>query len=248
MAFTPDICLLAIGIEFFCFFIKGLAAFGDPLISTPLLSMIMDNRVISPMNLLLGTPINAHMAWKNRKAFTAKTVVPILIAILCGIIPGVVLLKYATSWTLKACLGALVIGIGVEMLVRDRTKPAKNSKVMMIVASFFSGVTAGLYGINLFFVAYVERTTKTREAFRGNVCFIFLVENIFRLIVYIISGVLTREVLTLALATMPGAFLGFFLGSRVDKRLSERAIRYIIIAMFMAGGVSILVKALVLKS
>jgi uncharacterized membrane protein YfcA len=208
--------------------------------------MIMDNKVNSPMNLLLGTPINAHMAWKNRKAFTAKTVVPILIV--CGIIPGVVLLKYATSWTLKACLGALVIGIGVEMLVRDRTKPAKNSKVMMIVASFFSGVTAGLYGINLFFVAYVERTTKTREAFRGNVCFIFLVENIFRLIVYIISGVFTKEVLVLTLATMPGALLGFYVGSRVDKRLSEKAIRYIIIAMFMAGGVSILVKALVLKS
>ncbi len=164
------------------------------------------------------------MAWKNRKAFTAKTGVPILIAILCGIIPGVVLLKYATSWALKACLGVLVIGIGAEMLARDRTSAVKSGKITMILTSFFSGVTAGLYGINLFFGAYVERTTKTREAFRGNVCFIFLVENIFRLIVYIISGVFTKEVLVLTLATMPGALLGFYVGSRVDKRLSEKAI------------------------
>jgi len=248
MTYTPAIYLLAIGIEFFCFFIKGLAAFGDPLISNPLLSMVMDNKVISPMNLFIQTPLNAYMAWKNRKAFTIKALIPILISILCGVVPGVILLKYATSWVLKACLGALVIGIGAEMLARDRTNAVKSGKIAMILTSFFSGVTAGLYGINLFFVAYVERTTKTREAFRGNVCFIFLVENVFRLIVYIMSGVLTKEVLVLALITMPGSFLGFFLGSRVDKRLSEKAIRYIIIAMFMAGGISILVKALVLKS
>jgi hypothetical protein len=248
MTFTPHLYLLAICIEFACFFIKGLAAFGDSLISNPLLSMVMDNKIISPTNLLLSAPVNAYMAWKNRKAFTVKAIMPILISILCGVIPGVMLLKYATSWTLKACLGALVIGIGAEMLARDRSKSVKSSRITMILVSFFSGVTAGLYGINLFFVAYVERTTKTREAFRGNVCFIFLVENIFRLLVYIVSGVLTKEVLVLTLVIMPGSFLGFFLGSRVDKRLSEKTIRYIIIAMFMAGGLSILIKALVLRS
>lgn len=248
MTLTPAVYLFAIGVEFFCFFIKGLAAFGDPLISNPLLSMVMDNKVISPVNLFMQTPLNAYMAWKNRKAFTIMEVLPILISILCGVVPGVILLKYATSWTLKAFLGLLVIGIGVEMLTRNRLNPAKPNTILMIVMSFFSGVTAGLYGINLFFVAYIERTTKTREAFRGNVCFVFFVENIFRMIVYIVSGVITKDVLTLALAVMPGSFLGFFIGSKVDKRLGEKAIRLIIIAMFMLGGISIFIKALILKA
>ncbi len=248
MIFRPAVYSLAIGIEFFCFFIKGLAAFGDPLISNPLLSMVMDNKVISPTNLFMQTPLNAYMVWKNRKAFTIRKLLPILISILCGVVPGVFLLKYATSWTLKAFLGVLVIGIGAEMLIRNKSKPVKPSKLLMVVMSFFSGVTAGLYGINLFFVAYVERITDTREAFRGNVCFVFLVENVFRMIVYIVSGVITKDVLILTLVTMPGSLLGFFVGSRVDRRLTEKTIRSIIIAMFMTGGVSILIKALVLRS
>lgn len=248
MTISPALYCFILGVEFVCYFIKGLAAFGDPLISNPVLSLAMDNKFISPMNLLLGTPINAYMAWKNRKAFTIKKTIPMLAAILCGVVPGIFLLKYATAWTLKAFLGVLVIGIGVGMLLQRNRSQAKRNPLTMIVASFFSGMTAGLYGINLFFVAYVERTTETREAFRGNVCFIFLVENLFRIVAYTVSGILTPGIVIVSIMALPGALLGFFAGSKVDKHLNEQTIRRIIILMFISGGISILIKAVVWKS
>jgi uncharacterized membrane protein YfcA len=244
METTLQLGIIVFAVEFVCFFIKGLAAFGDPLISNPVLSLYLDNRVISPMNLLLQAPLNGWIAWKNRKNFSIKRSLPMLIYIFCGIIPGVLLLKYAVSWILKVFLGILVLGIGLEMIVRNRAKPAKENKVIMALVSFFSGITAGLYGINLFFVAYVERTTNDRAAFRGNICFIFLIENIARIILYIVTGIFTRYILWLSLITLPGMLAGFFLGSKVDTKLSETAIRRIITAMFMLGGLSILVKSL----
>jgi uncharacterized membrane protein YfcA len=41
---------------------------------------------------------------------------------------------------------------------------------------------------------------------------------------------------------------GFILGSRVDKKVSETVIRRIIIAMFMFGGISILLKSLIWRT
>jgi uncharacterized membrane protein YfcA len=248
MEITFQLGVVVFIVEFVCFFIKGLAAFGDPLISNPVLSLFIDNRVISPMNLLLQAPLNGWISWKNRKHFSIKKSLAMLFCIFCGIVPGALLLKYVTSWILKVFLGILVLGIGLEMITRNRAKPAEENRFIMAFVSFFSGITAGLYGINLFFVAYVERTTKDRTAFRGSICFIFFIENVVRLIMYITMGIFTRYILALSCIALPAMIAGFFLGSKVDTKLSETAIRKIITTMFMFGGLSILLKALIWKT
>lgn len=244
----PFLCVAIFSINFLAFFIKGIAGFGDPLISSPLLSFYFDNRVISPNNLLLSVPLNAHIAWKNRHAFSARATLPILVFMLLGLIPGTLLLKYATSWTLKAGLGFLTLGLGAEMITRDRSKPIAPDKYVMALVCFCSGITSGLYGINLFFLAYMERTTSERQSFRGNVCFVFLVENISRALMYAIGGVFTMEVLFLAALSLPGMLSGFLAGSLMDRRLSDKTVRNIVISMFMLGGFSILLKALIWRT
>jgi uncharacterized membrane protein YfcA len=166
-----------------------------------------------------------------------------LSCILGGVLPGALLLKYASSWSLKAFLGITILGIGLEMISRNPSTPAEENRLVMALASFCSGITAGLYGINLFFVAYVERTTRDRAAFRGNASFIFLIESIFRIIAYAAMGIFTRPILMLSLVSFPAAVAGFLIGARVDTTLSEGAIRRIVMAMFMFGGLSILAKA-----
>jgi uncharacterized membrane protein YfcA len=248
MELTLQIGIMVCVVEFICFFIKGLAAFGDPLISNPALSMFIENRVISPMNLLLSVPFNGWISWKNRRNFSIKESLFMLVCIFCGVIPGILLLKYAASWILKAVLGIVILSIGVEMITRNRAKQTRKNRFIMALVSFCSGVSAGLYGINLFFVAYVERTTENRAAFRGRVCFIFLIESIFRIVMYAVVGIFTRHILLLSLVSLPGALAGFFIGSKMDAKLSETAIRRIIITMFMLGGLSVLVKALVWRT
>lgn len=236
-------------INIVAFIVKGIAGFGDPLISAPLLSMRLDSRLVSPTNLCISLPTNIYMSWKNRKFFSAKETIPMAVCILVGVIPGTLLLKYATSWVLKALLGVLVIGIGVEMLTRGKAKASgKQNPVLMAVISFCSGFTAGLFGINLFFVANVERTAQNKEGFRGNICFIFLIENIFRTALYIATGVLGTQALILALISLPGVAVGLFIGSRVDAKLSEATVRKVIIFTFILTGLSVLVKALIWHS
>lgn len=227
------------------FIVKGLAGFGDPLISNPLLAMKLDNKDISPSLLPISLGLNAYIVFKNRKNFSAHVVAPIALWVLLGIVPGTMLLKLGAPWIIKVILGILIIGLGVEMLTRDNAKQFKPNPIVKAIMCFLSGVTAGLFGINLLFLIYMERAATDRRAFRANTCFVFLIENFFRTIVYIINGIFTAFTLQITAVTVPAAALGMFIGGQIDKRLGENNIRKFIIWVFILGGVSTLVKALI---
>ena len=129
------------------FVIKGLAGFGNPLLTTPLMAMRLDNVVITPTNILLDLPVNAWISWRARHSFQIRQVLPVLIAILLGVIPGTLLLKLGTPWIIKALLGVFIIGLGVEMLLRNRSHGITPRSWLRNLLSFASGVMSGLFGI-----------------------------------------------------------------------------------------------------
>lgn len=231
-------------IYFISFLIKGIAGFGDPLILNPSLSMFLENKLISPTNLLISVPINTYMAWSNRKHFSLKRVMLVVLFMLFGIIPGTLLLKYAASWVLKVAVGIIVIMIGLEMLLRNKDREGRGNRFVMAVVCFCSGVTSGLYGINLFIVAYIERNSRDRNDFRGNLCFAFAFDNIARLIIYTVSGIITKEIWFLALLATPGVIVGLIAGGKLDKKLREDTVRLIVITIFIFGGISVILKTL----
>ena len=196
------------------FVIKGLAGFGNPLLTNPLMAMRLDNVVITPTNILLDLPVNAWISWRARHSFQIRQVLPVLIAILLGVIPGTLLLKLGTPWIIKALLGVFIIGLGV----------------------------------NLLFLAYIERVSADREAFRGSICFIFLIENAFRAVTYFANDIFTAFTLTLTAVSIPAAILGVWIGTMIDRRMGERASKRFIIFIFILGGLSILIKSILLRS
>ncbi len=50
------------------FFVKGLCGFANTLVFTTILSFGNSNVNISPVELILGYPTNAILAWKERKS------------------------------------------------------------------------------------------------------------------------------------------------------------------------------------
>lgn len=249
MELTIGFALFIFAVQFCSYFVKGLAGFGDPLISNPMLSLTtLQNNQITPMNLLMNWPLNFYISFKNRKAFSMKATIPMLCCILAGMIPGLLCLKYAASWILKAFLGLVIVICGIEMLTRKESVRSSGNPIVMAIVSMASGFTAGLYGINLFFVAYIERTGYVnRNQFRGQMCFIFFIENTIRLLIYIFTGFYTMDIIKLALISAVGVVCGMFLGSRVDSKLSEATVRKVITIVFICAGLSTLIKAVIFK-
>lgn len=250
MLMTGDafLFLYAFLVVYFAFIIKGLVGFGDPLISNPLLAMRLDNKVITPAMLPVSVVLNAVIAFKNRKNFSIKKVAPIAVFVLAGIVPGTLLLKLGAPWILKVVLGILIIGLGLEMLTRDRGKEFRANIVIQSLISFCSGITAGLFGINLLFLIYLERTAKERGEFRGSVCFVFFLENFVRTFVYLFAGIFSKETVILTAITIPAALLGMLTGGVLDRHIDDAKIRKMIIYVFILGGLSTLIKALIFRS
>ena len=245
---TLSTALFIFAAQLLAYLVKGLIGFGNPLISAPILSMGLDNVVITPGTLLLDCPVNAWITWKNRRSFQWLRILPLLAVNLCGIIPGTLLLRFSLPWVIKTVLGVIVVFLGLEMATRNlrSIRPEREDRPWLrLVVSAFSGVSAGLFGINLFIVAYLQRTARDYDEFKGSMCFLFFGENAVRLVVYAVTGLLTRQVLLFGLASLPAAVLALALAAWLGPRLEEGKLHKGAIVLFLLGGVSIIVKSVV---
>ncbi|NRY59659.1 sulfite exporter TauE/SafE family protein [Clostridium beijerinckii] len=233
----------------FAYFTKGITGFGNTLVMGSLFSFVVSNRLTTPVDLLFGIPTNTYMAWKERKNISLKIVIPLSLMLLAGIVPGTLLLKAGSDRILKCILGVVIVGIAVEMLTRKPSKiqNKKASIIFLIVIGVISGILAGLYGIGALLVAYVSRTTENKNEFRGNICCIFLVDNIFRFFLYLFTGILTKEALIMALCLSPAVIIGMIIGVKVDSKMEEETVKKSVIALLIASGMILFLKSFFYK-
>lgn len=199
------------------YFVKGLCGFANTLIFSSILSFRFDNISISPVELLLGY------------------------------LPGVFLLKNAGAEWVKFFFGLVIMGLGVEMLIRERTaaEGRQVSKGVLVVIGILSGLLCGLYGIGALLAAYMSRVTKDSSAFKGNLCVVFLIENTFRIVMYAVTGILTAEVLKSACILLPAMAFGLLMGIKSSSCLKERTVRRAVIILLILSGVALVWKQIV---
>lgn len=227
------------------YFVKGLCGFANSLVFSTILSFTTSNVNISPMELLVGLPMNVLIAVKERAAIKWKMCLMLIALVIAGNIPGMLLLKNADARVIKMLFGAVITAIGVEMLVSMHSgKPKKDSKTVLMAISVLSGLLCGLYGIGAMMGAYVGRVTKDSHEFKANMCTIFTAENLFRMIMYIALGIITKDTLLFAVKVFPFALVGLGIGLAAGGRLNERTARKIVIVMLILSGVVLMVSNL----
>lgn len=227
---------------FAAFFVKGLCGFANTLVFTSALSFTANNVSITPVELLLGYPTNLIMVWRERKNVKWGICLPLAALVLLGSIPGMFLLKNADSQAIKIAFGAVVMLVGAEMLLRElgKLRRAKQSRVVMGVIGVASGVLCGLYGVGALLAAYVSRAAGSSGEFKANICFVFAVENTFRVIVYSILGIINFAALKTAAILVPFMLIGLFLGIKSSGRLDEKKVKLLVIVLLIVSGASLI--------
>lgn len=226
------------------YFTKGITGFGNTIVMGSLFSFMISNRLTTPVDLIFSIPTNIYMVWRERKSISLKVVIPLSIMLLVGIIPGTLLLKVGKDRILKSILGIVVMAMALEMLTRKSIKNEikKNNMALLAIIGVISGVLAGLYGIGALLVAYISRTTDNKSTFRGNICCVFLVDNVFRFILYLFTGILNKEVLMLTIFLSPAVLFGMFIGIKVDSNMKEETVKKSVIALLIISGITLLLK------
>ena len=233
--------LLWIAATLAAFFVKGLCGFANTLVFTSMLSFGVSNAGISPVELLLGMPTNAILAWRERRSLDLSLCLPLAALVLLGCVPGALFLRNADTRLVRLAFGVLIVVLSVQMLAQElRPGTARLSRAALGVIGLLSGLLCGLYGVGALLGAYVSRVARDSHAFKANLCFVFLAENLFRVGLYTACGLLTRGALLRALTLAPFMLAGLFLGMRSAGVIAERTARRLVIALLLVSGVSLI--------
>ncbi|RKM55809.1 sulfite exporter TauE/SafE family protein [Butyrivibrio sp. X503] len=224
------------------FYIKGLCGFANTLVFTSILAFGTTNINISPVELILGYPTNLILTWKSRNKLNKAIFIPLSILVLIGSIIGAVLLKKVNPGYIKIVFGIIVVLIGTEILLREFNKlQLKESKIFLGVIGVLSGVLCGLFGVGALLAAYIGRVSNNSEEFKANISAVFIVENSFRIILYIVLGIFTLSGIKQAIILFPFMLIGLFLGIKSSKILNEKTVKILVIVLLIISGVMMVV-------
>ncbi len=224
------------------YLVKGMSGFANTLIFSTIMGFTRNNINISPVELIVGFLANIIIFIKERRHIKARIWLPLSALVIVGTIPGALILKLWDVRFIKLIFGFAVLFLAVEMYIRGRSrKQMKGSRVMLTLIGLFSGILSGLFGIGALLAAYVGRTTENNSEFKANICAVFFAENVFRLLLYSFTGIITADVLSQAMWLVPFMFIGLVCGMVLSKRVSDRILRSIVTLLLMLSGVSLIV-------
>lgn len=228
---------------FLAMFVKGLAAFGNTLVFSPLMNFQSDTKLIAPVDLLMSIPANAYLAWRERKSISLKIALPLVALIYIGLIPGTFFLSIGNSQVLKVILGVAVVLLGIEMLLRERVIAKhgrkKSNPLVLALIGLGSGILCGLFGVGAFLTAYLNRTTDNQSQFRANFCCVFFLENMARFFLYLYSGILTLSSVKFTLLIAPAAVIGLGCGVLASKKIPEKQAKQVVAVLLVLTGLSL---------
>lgn len=225
---------------FIAFTVKGISGFANSLIFSSILTFQTNNVNITPVDLLLNIPANAYLTWQHRKSVSMKLVLPLCALMAAGIIPGALFLQNGDTTLIKILFGFVVTILAIEMFLRERsTVKYQSSRIVLLVIGIVAGICCGLFGIGAVLAAYISRTTENTNAFKGNLCFVFLFDNFFRLGLYTYTGIINAEVLSTALMLLPVMIVALLFGMFLGKYIPEKAVKQLVIVLLFLSGISL---------
>ncbi len=236
--------LILHSVIFSAFFLKGIAGFGNTLIVNGGLAFIRENRFITPIDTLLGLPVNIFMVIREWRYIRFSIVLPLLISVGSGIFPGIFLLDSVNDRILKSVLALVLLAISIDFFKtgKKEKKEIKHVRLVIVITGFLSGILTGLYGIGVLVPAVLSRMGLNRRDFRGSICFLFTAESIIRITGYYLSGIINRNIIMNFLVLIPAAASGVILSRFIDRNIDENMIRRIVIIVLILSAVMLLVK------
>ena len=226
------------------YFVKGLCGFANTLVLSSILSYRTNTIDITPVDLFMSVSTNGIMAWKERKNLDWGMCVPLTLLLLAGSVPGILFLKNADAGFVKIIFGIWVIIIGLDSLMSKDGYKGRPSKRQLFLIGIISGIGCGVFGVGALLSAYVSRSTKDSHSFKGNICFVFFVENLVRMIIYICYGIITMATVRKVLVLIPFMLLGLFAGMKSSSVLDEKVAKKIVIVMLIISGVALIISNL----
>ena len=228
-------------VVFLAIFTQAASGFGLALVSMPLLVLVMDIKTATPLISLVGGISQIFLLLRYRHALNFRAVLRLSLASVIGIPLGVAALDRVNTAVITTILGVIVILYSVYALFRFRLPTLRHTK-WAYGFGFVAGILGGVLNTSGPPVIIYGTCREWPPAeFKSNLQAFFLVASIMAIITHASSGNFTPFVWENLLWSLPGAFLGMFLGFKLDGRVNPHQFRQIVLVLLLIMGTSLLI-------
>jgi len=218
--------------------------FGGGLMAMPLLAMVVDVRIATPLvALIANTDALAILLteWRNVRLASAWRLV---VASLLGVPLGLLFITGAYEGVAKLSLALVVIGFSLYNFLKHRHHALTGERTALIFG-FFAGILGGAFNANgPLVVIYGKLRDWPTERFRATLQGYFFPVGLLTISSHAVAGLVTPTVLRLYLVSLPAVVLAFLIGRRLSRLLTAGKFDRLVYLLLMALGVTLLVQTL----
>ena len=235
----------AMGAVFLSSAVAGLVGFGMGMMLSPMLLLVLEPQpVVLAVNTLSFVGL-AMIGVRNRKEVSRETAWPLVVAGLCGVPLGLLVLETLAPESLKILIGAVIVALAVVSLSRKRL-PIPKSRVSDAAFGFTGSALVTGLGVGIPIVAWhLFNQGHEARTIRVTIAVYYSTVAVFAIVLYVIFGIYTGERWLLNLMLLPATLAGFWVASRLVGRMRESMLRFAVVAVIIISGLTLLVRELV---
>jgi len=228
--------------------VYGLTGFGASIVAIPLLVHFFALRFAVPLMLVFDLFAGLLLVLRNRRHLSRPELLRLLPYLALGMIGGVTLLIRVPERWLLLGLGTFVVAYATwSLLNRAATVPA--SARWAVPAGLIGGAFTALYGTGgPIYTIYLARRLFDKNVLRATIGVLIFCTALIRLALFTASGLYTQQgLLTLAIALIPFALVGYLVGSTLHARMATRQAVRVVWCLLVLSGASLALRALAMR-
>lgn len=229
-------------------FIKGVIAFGFPIVATPLLAMVVEVKTAIALSIVPNIVMDALQVRRRGGDLwpTARRVAVLLAFGFVGTVVGTRSLVVMPPALALAILAVVVLGfVGLNVSGATFRVPARAERWLSPPVGFAAGFLGGVTNVpGTLLVLYFHALGMSKHDFVRSVALCFMSYKVIQLVTVASYGLLTWPLLGGSVALTVVGLGAFWLGLRVQDALPERIFNRAILIFLTLLGVSLLARSL----
>lgn len=222
-------------------FIQGLSGFGSALVAMPLLLLFLDARTAVPLCILCGIVITGFLTVRLRSHLNRKTIMPLAIGCMPGIVIGVAFLKIADDRLIKILLGIMLISYCLYHMIM---KP--KSRSLHAAWAYLAGFGTGFIGAAFSAggppaIIHATLTGVTKQTIKATLTGFFFLTGLVIAAAHALTGLTTLPVLKHFLVAAIPVLVGVIAGSALYEKISLSSYLRIIHGLLLITGAMMIV-------
>lgn len=240
--------LIAVG---FAAFVKGFVGFGFPLISVPIVALVVDPKT-AVITMTIPTILSNVVVMVQGKPPwpEVRRALPFMVALVASAMLGASLLPHLDPRLLAGVIGVVSVAFSLLSLVRVKLSvPPEREQFTSPVMGAVCGVLGGATTIYGPLVAlYFQALRYDKWPFVYVLSAIFLIGTLAQNVTFVALNLYRPEMVLYGLAACLPMLLGVQLGIWAQRRVSLPVFQWAVLAVVLISGLNLIVRALPLSS